>query len=203
MKFAFEANQNLVAFKLANELIQRKYDRLLSSDFIDLIFPDRFVKEIEEQATLNKVDPLVVISLMKQESGFKAPILSSSGALGLMQLMPFTAIDTKKDLYLTTLKDPATNIAVGTKYLGSLLDKYEGNIPYALAAYNAGPNRVAKWKREQKADVKPDVSMIEWIESIPYKETRDYVMSILRNRFWYQYRKGVQPESIFKVWLKP
>jgi soluble lytic murein transglycosylase-like protein/TolA-binding protein len=195
-RFAYDANQNLVSFKFINELIQRRYDNLLSADLIAVLFPDRFLKEIEEQATLNKIDPLVVISLMKQESGFKAPILSSSGAMGLMQLMPFTAIDTKKDVVLRTLKDPKPNIEVGTKYIASLMDKYDGNIPFALAAYNAGPHRVSKWRKEQK----PDINMIDFIEAIPFKETRDYVMAILRNRYWYQYRKGVPLQSVFDAW---
>lgn len=199
MKFATESNQNLTAFHLANELIQRKYDGLLNQEFISLIFPDRFYKEISLQATLNQIDPLVVISLIKQESGFKAPILSSSGAMGLMQLMPFTAIDTKKDVVLSTLREPAENLAVGTKYIAGLLQLYDGNVPYALAAYNAGPHRVAKWRKDEAADY----TMIEWIESIPFKETRDYVMAILRNRYWYQYRHKLQPESIFSVWKMP
>ena len=192
MKFASVADQNLVSFKLANELIQRKYDRLLSAEFIDLLFPDRYLKEIQSSSTQYGLDPVLVTSLIKQESGFKANAISSSGALGLMQLMPFTAIDTKKDLWLSTLVEPVSNISVGTHYLQTLLEKYEGNVPYALAAYNAGPHRVLKWKK----DIKADWTMIDFIESIPYKETREYVASILRNRFWYQYRKNLPAQRI-------
>jgi soluble lytic murein transglycosylase len=198
-RFAYDSNQNLSSFKFVNELIQRKYENLLSTDILALVFPDRFGKEIETEATLNHVDPLLVVSLMKQESGFKAPILSSSGALGLMQLMSFTALETVPDMKLRMLKDPQTNIHVGTKYLASLLDKYEGNIPFALAAYNAGPNRVAKWKK----DLKPDSSMIDFIESIPFKETREYVMAILRNRYWYEYRRGAPALSLSDSWKVP
>ena len=196
MKFATEANQNLTSFRLANELIQRKYDGFLNQEFLALIFPDRYLNEIEAESTLDHLDPLLVMSLIKQESGFKAQILSSSGALGLMQLMSFTAIDTKKDVVLSHLKDPVENIAVGEKYLSNLLIQYEGNIPYALAAYNAGPHRVAKWRKEAPLDA----GMIEWIEAIPFKETREYVMAILRNRYWYQYRHDTEIESIFKNW---
>jgi soluble lytic murein transglycosylase len=113
-----------------------------------------------------------------------------------MQLMSFTALETESDLTLKSLKDPATNIRVGTKYLGSLIDKYQGNIPFALSAYNAGPTRVAKWKKE----LKPNAGMIDYIESIPFHETREYVMSILRNRYWYQFRKGVTNKTVFDVW---
>lgn len=198
-RFAYDANQNLTSFKFLSELIQRKYDGLSNIEIINFLFPDRYLKEIEEQATLNKIDPLIVISLIKQESGFKASALSTSGALGLMQLMPFTAIDTKKDVVLHRLKDPKSNIEIGTKYIASLLEKYNGNIPYALSAYNAGPNRVTKWRR----DLRVDSGMIDYIESIPFKETRDYVMAIIRNRYWYQYRKGVPVQSVFDAWKAP
>ena len=76
------------------------------------------------------------------------------------------------------------------------MDKYSNNAVYALAAYNAGPHRVAKWRK----DAKPDWTMIEFIEAIPYKETRDYVMSILRNRYWYQYRRKLPLKSVFEAW---
>ena len=195
-KFAEVSNQNLFSFREFNELIQRKFNNLLQTDLIPLIFPERYSKEIHEQANLLNVDPILVMSLMKQESGFKSSVLSSSGAIGLMQLMPTTAIETKKELVLRTLREPKVNIAVGSQYLATLLEKYHGNIPFALAAYNAGPHRVAKWRKDLKADVK----MIEFIESIPFKETRDYVLAILRNRYWYQYRKGLPLQSVFDVW---
>jgi len=197
MQFASKANQSLDAFRIANELVQRRYDGFLRADMINLIFPDRYRKEIEAQSKQNGLDPLLVTSLIKQESGFRAPIISASGALGLMQLMPFTAIDTQKDLHLAALGDPMTNISVGTQYLASLMQKYSNNIVYALSAYNAGPYRVAKWRKEAK----PDWGMVEFIESIPFRETRDYVMSILRNRYWYQYRRGLPLKSVFEAWI--
>jgi len=199
MQFATKANQNLSAFRMGNELISRKYDQFLQNDLLDIIFPDRFIKEVEEQSKVNKLDPLLVLSLMKQESGFKAPILSASGAMGLMQLMPFTAIDVKKDLRLASLKDPLINVSLGTKYLGGLMERFNQNAVYALAGYNAGPHRVNKWRK----DMKENWGMIEFIEAIPYKETRDYVMSILRNRYWYQYRRGQPLKSVFDAWVAP
>ncbi len=195
MRFGFDSNQNLFSFKCASELIQRKYGQFLNDEMIGMIFPDRFLAEVDAAAKQTKVDPLLILSLTKQESGFKAPIISSSGALGLMQLMPFTAVDTKKDIVLSSLKDPASNVSVGTTYLASLLQKYDGNIPFALAAYNAGPHRVAKWQKDAKAGT----SRIDWIEAIPFKETREYVMAILRNRFWYQYRRGLVPDKVIEV----
>ncbi|MBS1959442.1 MAG: transglycosylase SLT domain-containing protein [Bdellovibrionales bacterium] len=196
MSLATRADQNLNAFRIANELIQRRYDGLLNQEIIEIIFPERYMKEIETSAIQSRIDPLLVASLTKQESGFRANILSSSGALGLMQLMPFTALDVDDEVPLHNLKDPKTNIRLGTQYLASLMDKYNNNVIFSLAAYNAGPNRVSKWRKDSKVDA----DMIEFIESIPFRETRDYVMSILRNRYWYQYRKGYPLKSTFEYW---
>jgi TolA-binding protein len=196
MSLLTRSDQNLSAFRFANELIQRRYDGLLQQELIDMIFPDRYSKDIETYSIQNRLDPLMVASLIKQESGFRAPILSSSGALGLMQLMPFTAIEVDPEVPLSQLKDPSVNIRLGTQYLASLMERYNNNIVYSLAAYNAGPNRVAKWRKDSKVDA----DMIEFIESIPFRETRDYVMSILRNRYWYQYRKGYPLKSTFDYW---
>ena len=186
MKIATEGKQHLVAFRLANELIQRKFPRMASQEMVDLLFPDAFLKEISGLSTANGQDPLLIASLIKQESGFRDSATSSSGALGLMQLMPFTAIDVQKDLKLYQLRDPGVNITVGVKYFQGLMTMYDGNPAFSLAAYNAGPHRVLKWRREAS----PRWGVLDWIEAIPFKETRDYVTSILRNRFWYQVKKG-------------
>ena len=89
----------------------------------------RSLKEIADQSKVSQIDPLLVVSLMKQESGFKGGILSTSGAAGLMQLMPFTALEVQKDLELRKLREPVKNIEIGTRYLASLLnDKFNGNV---------------------------------------------------------------------------
>jgi soluble lytic murein transglycosylase-like protein len=197
---ANQADQNLAGFRFASEILQRKNEAPLNVEFLELIFPDRFPKEIANQAKISQIDPLLVVSLMKQESGFKGGILSSSGAAGLMQLMPFTAIEVQKDLELQKLREPVKNIEIGTRYLASLLnEKFNGNVVYALAGYNAGPHRVAKWRK----DAHSDWGMQEFVEAIPFKETRDYVMSILRNRYWYQYLKGSAQQSVFEAWRSP
>jgi soluble lytic murein transglycosylase len=104
-------------------------------------------------------------------------------------------VDVQKDLRLSTLKDPQVNISVGVRYFQTLMEKYEGNPAFALAAYNAGPHRVAKWRKEAA----PSWSVLDWVEAIPFKETRDYVTSILRNRYWYQVKKGLTPVKITEL----
>ncbi|MBU6152937.1 MAG: lytic transglycosylase domain-containing protein [Bdellovibrionales bacterium] len=195
MKIASDGGQDLLAFRFANELIQRKYPKIASKEILEILFPDSFLTDVQVESIRAKLDPLLVLSLIKQESGFKADVISSSGALGLMQLMPFTAVDVQKDLRLASLRDPLINIAVGVRYFQTLIEKYEGNPALALAAYNAGPHRVAKWRK----DAAPSWSVLDWIEAIPFKETRDYVTSILRNRYWYQVKNGVTPVKITEL----
>jgi len=113
---------------------------------------------ITQQASQHKIDPALVVAVIQQESGFNSNATSKAGAQGLMQLMPSTA----KSLGVTDALDPSQNIAAGTKYLSQKLAEFNGNIPLALAAYNAGSGAVKKY------DGIP-----------PYAETQGYVRKIL------------------------
>lgn len=121
---------------------------------------DQIMSMIEETSAKYGVDSKLVKALVKQESGFNPNAKSKVGALGLMQLMPSTA----KGLGVKDPMNPQQNIEGGVKYLKSMLDRFHGNTILALAAYNAGPNAVSKY------DGVP-----------PYKETQNYVKSILKN----------------------
>lgn len=134
----------------------------------------------------NELDPFLVFAIIKAESNFKRNIESSSGAIGLMQLMEATAIEMANEIgeevvVKEALYNPKTNIKIGTNYYAYLLKHYEENMYLALAAYNAGMGNVDKWIKE--GIIKEDGSDIE---NIPYKETNNYVRKIIRDYKIYQ-----------------
>ncbi len=185
-------------FAALTELFQREYEGLNSEIGLKMIFPVVEFDHIKKAALESKVDPVLVLSLIKQESAFDAHASSGSGASGLMQLMFATATETSPGVSRSDLLEPARNIAVGTRYLAKLLSKYQGNIVLALAAYNSGPAPVDRWVHEA---VKQKYRMLEFIESIQYRETRDYVSSIIRNYFWYSKLLGTPlPKSLSYFW---
>ncbi len=127
------------------------------------------------------VDPFLVAGLIREESLYHARVVSPVGAIGLMQLMPETAKKVGRQLGLQdsdsdrkSLDEPNRNIQLGTHYLGQLLNEFQGNIIYAVAAYNAGPQAVKRWIG-QNGHRDPD----EFIELIGYRETRGYVKRVL------------------------
>lgn len=139
-------------------------------------------------------DAYLMMAVARRESAFFPAAQSPVGAVGLMQLMPATAKQVAKDLGLSLandgLLDPATNMTLGSDYLGGLLERYQGNRVLALAAYNAGPSRVDQWLGN--TSVPFDV----WIESIPYAETRAYVKAVLAYRVIFMRRAGIADADI-------
>ncbi|MGE0614404.1 MAG: DUF1284 domain-containing protein [Bacteriovoracia bacterium] len=187
----------LQSFRIIGELLQRGSRELVSTYGLRSIFPLAYRDVIQKQALDARLDPLLVLSLIKQESAFEADAISSSGALGLMQLMPFTAVETDDTVFQTEVVQPEVNVRVGCKYFASLLSQFKGNIALSLAGYNAGPHRAKKWLQAAK----PKWGLLEFVESIPFTETREYVASIIRNYFWYSYRlNGVRLESLDYFW---
>ncbi|MBC7427553.1 MAG: lytic transglycosylase domain-containing protein, partial [Bacteriovorax sp.] len=151
----------------------------LNYRLIKYIFPVTYLGMIEKNS--NNLDPLVVISLIRQESAFNPLATSRVGAKGLMQLMPATAKRFNRKMKVKHLVDPATNVSLGTKYLKQLFTRFDGNLIYTLASYNAGENRIDRWKKEIFRNDDP----LATIESIPFEETRNYVKLIYRNKFFY------------------
>ena len=137
----------------------------------------------EEEAKPHDLDPWLAMAVARRESAFNPQARSPVGAMGLMQLMPATARKVAKDANMgkptsKTLQDKHTNITLGSHYLAELLEDFNGNRVLALAAYNAGPSRVNRWLENADDGVPADV----WIESIPFRETRDYVQAVLTYR---------------------
>ena len=136
--------------------------------------------------------PELIHSIIRQESEFDKRAQSYVGARGMMQLMKYTAKLVAKQAKLPysisgLTKDPEYNIKLGSYYFRTLLDQYNEVYPFAIAAYNAGPNRVKTWRRVNGDPTKGELSYIDWIELIRFKETRNYVQRVLENINVYKY----------------
>lgn len=143
----------------------------------------------------------LVLALIRQESGFHVEALSSAGARGLMQLMPATAKKLAQSMKIKyapnqLTSDPSLNIRLGTTYLKGLLGDFKGSYIMALAGYNAGPHRVTKWVREFGDPRDPDTDPIDWVEQIPFSETRGYVQRVMESVQIYRKRLGTETSTV-------
>ena len=148
-----------------------------------LIYPIYYAQEINRNAISSKLDPVIVISLLKEESHFNPFAVSSSNAMGLMQVLPVTAKDIARWKKLGTYKsselfNPKVNIKIGTAYLGYTGDIFNENMLFAVAAYNAGPATAQTWIKRLPHD---DID--RFIENIPYSQTRNYVKKVF-GTYW-------------------
>jgi soluble lytic murein transglycosylase len=151
-----------------------------------ILFPQAWWDTIQTESARNGLDPYLVASLIRQESEFNPSAISYANAYGLMQLLPSVGKSMAREEGIThfetfQLLDPLTNIKLGTRYLRKMLDKFGGVQEYALAAYNAGDERVTDWQAAG-----PYHGIDEFVESIPFTQTRDYVQGILRNEDIYR-----------------
>ncbi|MCL0074917.1 lytic transglycosylase domain-containing protein [Thermodesulfovibrionales bacterium] len=154
-----------------------------------ILFPMAFLPEIEEASKKKEIDPLLILAVIRQESKFDPNARSVAGARGLMQLMPKTAQRVsgyigKEIASIDDLYDVRTNILLGTYYLRNRLDIFN-YIPIALAAYNAGASNVKIWVERGNY-----TAIDEFIENIPFRETRNYVIRVLTNHFEYMRASG-------------
>jgi soluble lytic murein transglycosylase len=141
------------------------------------------------------VEAALLHGLIRQESAFNSRAVSRAGARGLMQLMPATAkqIAQKTKLRFATerlLEEPQFNLQLGQLYLHQMIMTFAGSYPLALAAYNAGPHRVKRWLRDYGDPRTGAISMINWIESIPFNETRNYVQRVLEATVVYRHKEA-------------
>jgi len=159
-------------------------------DDLEVRFPTPFRDEVESYAEKRNIDPAFVYAVMRQESAFGVQARSHVGALGLMQLMPATAKRTARSIKerapsRAELLTAEKNIRIGTAYLSELLEKYRGNRFFALAAYNAGPQRVTRWQPHAEP-IPADI----WVANVTFGETREYIERILAYTAVYERRLG-------------
>jgi soluble lytic murein transglycosylase len=151
-----------------------------------ILFPEPWWSTIQAESAKNNLDPYLVASLIRQESEFDPSAVSYANAYGLMQMLPSVGHTLAREEGIAhfqtfQLLDPNMNIRLGTRYLRQMLDKFGGVQEYALAAYNAGDSRVADWEAAG-----PYSGIDEFVESIPFTQTREYVEAILRNEETYR-----------------
>jgi soluble lytic murein transglycosylase len=152
------------------------------------------------------VDPAVTLAVIRQESSFDHAVVSPAGALGLMQLMPATASLVARQLgdpsvtQVSLLTDPAQNMQLGGAYMQGLLAQFGGCLPLAVAAYNAGPGRVMQWLVQYGDPRTGQIDMVDWIELIPFNETRNYVERVLENVVIYRARRHEGDTTLLAQW---
>jgi soluble lytic murein transglycosylase len=188
--------QDAGRYDIAIETLKRAVPNYFAVDLSSLprsyweaLFPKPYWPDLKRSADANGLDPYLVASLIRQESEFNPGAVSNKNALGLMQLLPRVGKGVAKQVKLKhfsppLLFAPAVNLQLGTRYFRSMVDQF-GGFEYALAAYNAGDDRVKDWQSVGKyRDVQ------EFVESIPFTETREYVQAIMRNANVYRQLYG-------------
>ena len=201
-----ERGSEVLAAKLATEVERYDFAIQISKQ---ASYEKRFYNKynypiINTPKTLNnKTMPSqeVVLAIIRQESEFDRRANSWAGARGMMQLMKYTAKIVAKQAKLPysisrLTKDPEYNIKLGSYYFNSLMEDYNGIFPFAIAAYNAGPNRVKTWRRVNGDPSKGELSYVNWIELIRFKETRNYVQRVIENINVYKFMLSKEPVKI-------
>jgi soluble lytic murein transglycosylase len=190
-----ESSPDGVVLALARELLERgstieainlgwaRRDRghPWSRDLIEITYPFLYQEMVERAAATEGLDPIVVAALMRQESAFDADIVSPAGAVGLMQVMPATGREVARasgltDFSVGSIEAPDLNLYLGTRFLREMWDRYDGDLPLVLSAYNAGPTRANAWRSFPEA-----TDPVLFTDRIPFRETRDYVKLVTRN----------------------
>ena len=152
------------------------------------------------------VEPALALGIIRQESSFDAAITSPAGARGLMQLMPATAAQMGRKLSVAApvaalTDDPALNLRLGTAYLALLMAQFDNAAPLVMAGYNAGPNRTIEWLGVNGDPRRGAIDAIDWIELIPFAETRNYVQRVTENLVIYRAQAGNIGPHPLSVWL--
>ena len=206
-----ENGSEVLAAKLSTEISRYDYAIQISKEasyqkrFINVYnYPVISIPEIINGKKMPSQN--LILAIIRQESEFDSRANSYVGARGLMQIMPATAKIVAKRLkttYSKTLltKDVNYNIKLGTYYFNSLLEDYDGVYPFAIGAYNAGPNRIKSWIKKYGDPNKKEISFVDWIELIRFKETRNYVQRVIENINVYKYTlnsEEIKIDNFFK-----
>lgn len=157
-----------------------------------LAYPRGYWYEVSTYAKKYGVDPFLILAIIREESRFRTSASSRAYAMGLMQIIPRTGRGIARFLGISpystaALHNPSTNIYMGTYYISHLLERFNGNMVLALAAYNGGPNRVSKWQKKWIAEKGSNYDIDEFVEAIPLRETRYYVQKVLNS--YYEYKR--------------
>lgn len=185
--------------------------RFVNDKVVELLYPREFIDFIGPEAKRYNLPANLILSLIRQESSFRTQVDSPVGARGLMQIMRPTANEIAHDLRIRgfradpDLYNPATNIHIGSNYLYRLLKAFNGHVPLALAAYNAGIGNVRGWMRS-RADLNipstkgsdPDEEL--WFDELPWTETSGYIKNILRNLIIYKALDQREGALSFPIW---
>lgn len=186
------------------------YDRAIAAigktknlNDIEVRFPLAYKDIIDDYSSRSEIDSALTYAIIRRESIFIADARSSKGALGLMQILPGTARATARAIKTRyrgkrQLIKTRPNILLGTQYLKHLLGKHQQQTVLATAAYNAGPRNVKKWLPDNEP-----MDAIRWIESIPFKETREYVTNVLAYKIIYQHRMGYENKTLLTQIMPP
>ncbi len=174
----------------ANKLIERRYPGFINQEMLKLLFPTSYLSTIKTtiKTTIKKYavdlkwDPVLALSMMRQESSFSETNFSSVGAMGLMNLMPDTAFEMNPTLSRPDLWNSVINISLGLKYLDGQISSFQGNLALSVLGYWAGANTVKGWLE----GFPKSVSLLEFIEAIPDSGSYDYLISVISSYFWYQ-----------------
>jgi soluble lytic murein transglycosylase len=184
-----ESGQNQRAIQFLKKALPGYYSvdlGALPRPYWEILFPRPYWTDLQREAMANSLNPYLVASLIRQESEFNPGAVSHANAYGLMQLLPQVGKGEARAAHIrhfsiASLLEPTVNIQLGTHYFREMVTQYNGQVEYALAAYNAGSNRVDDWLHSGHYRDVP-----EFVESIPFTETREYVQAIVRNAKVYQ-----------------
>jgi hypothetical protein len=170
--------------------------------FWEMVYPFGWRSEVSEAAEHAGLDPFFVAAVVREESSYYPRAVSRAGARGLMQLMPATARRTAKRFGVDfdvnkLLSDAAYNAKIGAAHLGELMDDWKGSYILTFASYNAGGGNVKKWIDAYGDPRSPQVDPIDWVERIPFSETRNYVQRVMENL--QVYRRRLSERSVLLI----